>query len=106
MSDSNQRSFELSISLQVTSKRDAKLSHYASLLEDALVEALKEHPAITAYFVAADADSDEVRVGLRFEGMEAKYIEDTADEVLDAAISKASSADASAARQESTLVPA
>ena len=85
------------------------LDEYASRFEAAVREAIAEFPTVTAYFVAADHDSVEVQMGLRFEGMDPKYIEESAEEILQSAIDGLSHDDAGQpvpVREESSLVPA
>ncbi|WP_167046670.1 hypothetical protein [Salinibacterium sp. ZJ454] len=102
------KSYELTVTLSINSDSGDVLDEYVAQLESALVGVIREYPAITAYFVSPDYDVVEIQLGLRFESMPPKYIEDVADEVLDLTIDRAAEALASGApvREESTLVPA
>jgi hypothetical protein len=108
MSQETQR-YELTVSLSINSTSTELLDAHVTSLEEALVNVISEVPAITAYFVTGDYEAFEVNVGLRFERMKAEYVEDVANDVIDAAIAAASNANTSGprvVREESTLVPA
>lgn len=107
MSNMNKR-FELKISLSFADSPTVLITHVAAELEDSLQRVLKDYPAITAYFVSPHEAEPEIEVGLRFEGMEAKFIQDTADEVLEQCMSSITRSGSSfeATREESTLIPA
>lgn len=66
-------------------------ARYAARLESALGDVLLEErmAGITAYFVAANGDSNSLRVGMRFEDMAEEHLESTASEMLDLAVAKA-----------------
>jgi len=107
MSSSHGR-FELKTSLSISGSRE-DLDTYVAILDEAIARVLLEYPAVSAYYAVGDPESVEIEVGLRFEGIAPKYIEDVADEILTTSIESATQASVSGAvpvREESTLVPA
>lgn len=107
MSGIEERRFELTASLTFPLLAPERLVTFATDLDRAIYEAARDHPTITAYFVSADENEGTITVGLRFEGMDPRYIEGTADDVIDAAVSAASGERTMRpVREESALVPA
>jgi len=103
------RGYELTTSLSINGTSAELLDDHVVRVEKALVQAIANHGAIRAYYVRADYDAVEIKIGLRFEGMEAKYVEGTANDAISEAIeiaSGTSSGEPLAVREESTLVPA
>jgi hypothetical protein len=103
------KNYELTTTLSINSKSATGLDEYVARLEEALVAVIREYGAITAYFVDPDNEAVEIQLGLRFEGMDPEIITEVADEVLKAAIVRASgqsSSEPEPVREESTLVPA
>jgi len=101
--------YELTTSLSITGGSRESLEQYAARFEEALVKTLRGNPTITAYYATPNYAAYEIEVGLRFEGMEPRYIEDAASHILDDCIAQVSSPIHSALtpiREESTLVPA
>ena len=76
---------ELTTIVRVYGADATVLPELAANLEAALVEAIANlgMAAVKAYFVAPEPHGARLRVGLRFEGMEAEHIEDAASELLD-----------------------
>ncbi len=108
MSDDVQR-FELTAVLSVDGVAAANLEAYCERFEAAIAKAIALHPGITEYFVQPDANSVEINVGFRFEGIRREFIEDLVHEVLDEAVAQAAELvgeGGRATREESTLVPA
>jgi hypothetical protein len=109
MSDAEDRRFELTTSLSVPLMSPSFLGHYVEALEEAVRKAVADIPTVTAYFVAPDPEAVEVVIGLRFEGMEPRYIEDTATEIIETSIEMLGNGEEQAprpVREESSLVPA
>lgn len=107
MSGIEERRFELTASLTFPLLAPDGLASFAAELDRAVYEAASEHPTITAYFVSVEENEGAITVGLRFEGMDPRYIEGTADDVIDAAVSAASGGNSMRpVREESALVPA
>ncbi|KTS14402.1 hypothetical protein [Microbacterium testaceum] len=107
MSGNEERRFELTASLAFPLLAPERLHTFATDLDRAVYEAAREHPTITAYFVSVDENEGTIAVGLRFEGMDPRYIEGTADDVIDEAVSAASGGQPMrTVREESALVPA
>ncbi|MFD4957891.1 hypothetical protein [Microbacterium sp. NPDC058389] len=103
------RRFELTTSLSFPMLAPSLLDELAAKLDDAVFEETGEVPAATAYFVAVDHETAEITIGLRFEGMDARYITETASEMLEAALTRLSGQDGprlTPVREDSMLVPA
>jgi len=102
--------YELTTSLGIGGGSPESLDAYVARLDHALLQVLGTHPTVTAYFTSANYEAFEVQVGLRFEGMEPRHIEEAASHILDECIEQASSPTGEPAalpvREESTLVPA
>jgi hypothetical protein len=108
MSDMQKR-YELTVSLSFANSPVVRVDQVARQLEESLQHVLKEYAAVTAYFVSPQEAEVEIVVGLRFEGMHAKYIRETADEILKKSMSTIVSSSGSgfeATLEESTLIPA
>ncbi|EPR75860.1 hypothetical protein ADILRU_1820 [Leifsonia rubra CMS 76R] len=108
MSDMHKR-YELTVSLSFADSPAVQIDQVVLQLEESLTAILKDYPAVTAYFVSGEEAEVEIVVGLRFEGMPAKNIRSTADEIIQlslSAISNSSGSSFEATREESTLIPA
>ncbi|KQR21703.1 hypothetical protein [Microbacterium sp. Leaf151] len=107
MTETMDRRFELTTSLTFPMIGPVALAGLAERLDAGVYEASRAHPTITAYFVAIDEVAGGLQVGLRFEGMDPRYIEGTADDVIDDAVAHAAGEQSlRPVREESSLVPA
>lgn len=105
----DEKKFELTISLSFPLLAPTLLDEIATKLDDAVYEETGEVAASTAYFVSVDHEAAEITVGLRFEGMEARYVNETAGEMLRGALERVSNqgeTTLSPVREGSMLVPA
>lgn len=78
--------YELQATLSFESDTGVPVSKAIEELRAALADVLEANPeysAVAGYMVAAGSDPTEILVGLRFDGVKAKYVEETADEILD-----------------------
>ncbi len=105
--------FELTTTLAVEPNDDPAradlprfLPEFAEHFDAILGASLRNHPAVTAYFVRPGEEASEIVVGLRFEGMPPANIEAAAAHILNEALEKSTGADHTTVREESTLVPA
>ncbi|MFF7291116.1 hypothetical protein ACFY9N_01150 [Microbacterium sp. NPDC008134] len=82
---------ELTTMVRVDGARPVPYDVLVEKLDDAVRRAIADlgMAGITAYFVAPDLDVEGFRVGLRFEGMDPEFIEETADDVLSKAFALA-----------------
>lgn len=106
---SDQKRFELTTSLSFPLLAPSLLDELAGKLDAAVYEETGEVAAATAYFVSVDHHSAEITIGLRFEGMDARYINDTATDMLEGALSRLSEDGGPhlrPVREDSMLIPA
>lgn len=105
----HEKRFELTTSLSFPMLAPSLLDSIAAQLDDAVFEETGEVAAATAYFVTVDHEAAEITIGLRFEGMDARYINDTASEMLQSALARMSGDDGprlTTVREDSALIPA
>lgn len=81
---------ELTTTVRVDGVSAAELPAVADAVESALVSAIQEEGqlTVTGYFVAARATENSLQIGLRFEGMDPQFIEETASELLKLALER------------------
>lgn len=97
---------ELTTTVRFDPEQYPDLGAAAESLEGALLDAMVEESIVTikAYFVRTLGDV--VQVGLRFEGMNSMYVEETADDLLGVALAKLEGGEATTKRTSTTLVEA
>lgn len=78
---------ELTTTVRVDGAPAELLPELAARLEDAVRRAIQDlgMAGITAYYASVDTAVEDIRVGLRFNGLLEEHIEETADEVLELA---------------------
>lgn len=107
--DTEERSFALTTSISFPLLAPERLGEVAEQLDHAVYEATGEIAAVTAYFVAVNSDAGEIEVGLRFEGMAPRYINETAQELIEGVLRKLAQDQMpplASVREESALTPA
>lgn len=101
--------FELTTSLSFPLLAPGHLAAMAAKLDSAVYEETGDVPTVTAYFVSADHEAGEITIGLRFEGIDARYISETAGDMIKGALARMSEHGEprlSPVREGSMLVPA
>lgn len=81
--------YELQTTLGAILDEGETLESVATDLRNALADVLRDptYASVTHMYVGIE-DDREIRVGLRFDGAKAGYVEDTATEILEAAINR------------------
>ncbi|WP_152642467.1 hypothetical protein [Microbacterium sp. SA39] len=107
--DKDERSFALTTSISFPMLAPERLGEVAERLDHAVYEATGDVAAVTGYFVAVNAGAGEIEVGLRFEGMAPRYINETAHELLESVLKQVAQDQMpplASVREESALTPA
>lgn len=81
---------ELTTTVKVDGVAVGDLQAIADAVETALVDAIREEGqmAVTGYFVIAQPGDSSLMIGMRFEGMDVQYIEETATDLLTLALER------------------
>lgn len=81
---------ELTTTIRVEGVSPSHFPDLASSVEDSLVAAIHDEgqATVTAYFVQPDSTQSCLRIGLRFEGMDAMHIEDAATDLITVALER------------------
>lgn len=78
--------YELLSTLSISGLRQEDSAELEAKLRAGFSKVGQDYPALVAYFVKAQPDSEELKVGVRFDGIAEKYAEDVASEILDSAL--------------------
>lgn len=75
--------YELLSTLSIEGSSDAPLHEFAEALKSAFGAVGPNFPAMVAYLVKEDLENGDIQVGIRFDGVNERYADDFATEILE-----------------------